>query len=72
MNVYRASAECLEKSKAANSKEKTMEKSLNKWCRDNFINSRSLRHARDVHRSVLGFLVSELRFSVFTLGENLN
>ncbi|TVU12245.1 hypothetical protein EJB05_45878, partial [Eragrostis curvula] len=50
VNVYRAAAECLEKSKNANAKEKTMEKALNRWCRENFINYRSLRHARDVHR----------------------
>jgi hypothetical protein len=53
VNVYRAAAECLEKSKNANAKEKTMEKALNRWCWENFINHRSLRHARDVHRLVI-------------------
>jgi ATP-dependent RNA helicase DHX8/PRP22 len=52
VNVYRAAKECLEKSKNANAKEKTMEKALNRWCRENFINYRSLRHACDVHRLV--------------------
>lgn len=49
INVYRASDEFLEKRKMEISKEKT-EKILRKWCKDNFINSRSLRHARDIHR----------------------
>ncbi|XP_072979076.1 pre-mRNA-splicing factor ATP-dependent RNA helicase DEAH10-like isoform X2 [Typha angustifolia] len=31
-----------------------MEKALNKWCGDNFINYRSLRHARDVHSQIQG------------------
>lgn len=50
LNVYRTSAEILEKNKIANVKEKTLEKKLNKWCRENFINYRSLRSARDIHR----------------------
>nr|CAD1834687.1 unnamed protein product [Ananas comosus var. bracteatus] len=51
VNVYRASAECLEKRNNAKMKEKAVEKALNKWCRENFINYRALRHARDVHRA---------------------
>jgi ATP-dependent RNA helicase DHX8/PRP22 len=66
VNVYRAAAECLEKSKNANDKEKTMEKALNRWCWENFINYRSLRHARDVHRLVI------IYFFVFVLMEGLN
>uniref|UniRef100_A0ACD5YJ89 Uncharacterized protein n=1 Tax=Avena sativa TaxID=4498 RepID=A0ACD5YJ89_AVESA len=54
VNVYRAAAECLEKSKNANAKEKTMEKALNRWCWENFINYRSLRHARDIHSQIQG------------------
>ncbi|XP_068661104.1 pre-mRNA-splicing factor ATP-dependent RNA helicase DEAH10-like [Aristolochia californica] len=54
VNVFRASAECLEKSKKANMKEKSIEKNLNKWCWENFINNRSLRHARDVHSQIQG------------------
>lgn len=49
LNVYRASDEFLEKSKMGNSKEKA-EKNLKKWCKENFINSRSLWHAREIHR----------------------
>lgn len=49
INVYRASDEFLEKRTVGLSKEKN-EKLLRKWCKENFINSRSLRHARDIHR----------------------
>lgn len=49
INVYRGSDEFLEKRKFGLGKEK-VEKILGKWCKENFINSRSLRHARDVHR----------------------
>ncbi|KAK4484045.1 hypothetical protein RD792_011260 [Penstemon davidsonii] len=51
LNVYRASEEFLEKSKQVNSKEKT-ENNLRKWCKENFINSRSLKHARDIHSQI--------------------
>ncbi|XP_020099190.1 pre-mRNA-splicing factor ATP-dependent RNA helicase DEAH10-like isoform X3 [Ananas comosus] len=54
VNVYRASAECLEKRNNAKMKEKAVEKALNKWCRENFINYRALRHARDVHSQIKG------------------
>lgn len=37
------------------SKDKTIEKNLKKWCIENFINSRSLRHARDIHRYLMFF-----------------
>ncbi|THG16364.1 hypothetical protein TEA_019159 [Camellia sinensis var. sinensis] len=47
--VYRAFDEFSEKSNLGNSREKT-EKNLRKWCKENFINSRALRHARDIHR----------------------
>lgn len=49
VNVYRASNELLEKRVMGLTKEKN-EKILSKWCKENFVNSRSLRHARDVHR----------------------
>lgn len=52
LNVYRASDEFLEKSKMGNSKEKA-EKNLKKWCKENFINSRSLWHAREIHSQIL-------------------
>nr|KAJ0212274.1 hypothetical protein LSAT_V11C400184800 [Lactuca sativa] len=51
LNVYRASLEFLEKNKMENSKEKA-EKNLRKWCKDNFVNSRSLKHARDIYNQI--------------------
>ncbi|KAL6983323.1 Pre-mRNA-splicing factor ATP-dependent RNA helicase DEAH10, partial [Sarracenia purpurea var. burkii] len=51
VKVYRTSEEFLEKSKMGNNREKT-EKNHRKWCKENFINSRSLRHARDIHRQI--------------------
>ncbi|XVE74352.1 hypothetical protein DITRI_Ditri12bG0010500 [Diplodiscus trichospermus] len=50
INVFRASNELLEK-KSEVGKEKH-EKILRKWCKENFINSRSLRHARDIHSQI--------------------
>ncbi|CAL9751611.1 unnamed protein product [Musa acuminata subsp. burmannicoides] len=70
VNVYRASAECLEKSKTTNSKEKTMEKKLNKWCRENFINYRSLRHARDIHSQIEGH-IQQMGFSPSSCGDDM-
>lgn len=52
INIYRASDEFLEKNKAETSKDK-IEKKWRKWCKQNFINGRSLRHARDIHRLVV-------------------
>ncbi|KAI3693052.1 hypothetical protein L6452_32880 [Arctium lappa] len=51
LNVYRASLEFLEKNKTEYGKEKA-EKNLRKWCKDNFINSRSLKHARDIYNQI--------------------
>lgn len=49
INVYRTSIELLEKRKSEVGKDKA-EKVMRKWCKENFVNSRSLRHARDIHR----------------------
>ncbi|KAK3131825.1 hypothetical protein QOZ80_6AG0511980 [Eleusine coracana subsp. coracana] len=70
VNVYRAAAECLEKSKNANAKEKTMEKALNRWCRENFINYRSLRHARDVHSQIQGH-VQQMGLNLSSCGDDM-
>ncbi|KAJ6853368.1 pre-mRNA-splicing factor ATP-dependent RNA helicase DEAH10 [Iris pallida] len=70
LNVYRGATECLEKSKAANSKEKTVEKSLNKWCRENFINNRSLKHARDVHSQIRGH-VQQMGLVISSCGDEM-
>ena len=55
VNVYRAFSEFSEK-RSDLSKEKH-EKSIRKWCKDNFINSRSLKHARDIHRLAIYLLI---------------
>ncbi|KAG8093754.1 hypothetical protein GUJ93_ZPchr0012g21349 [Zizania palustris] len=70
VNVYRAAAECVEKSKNANAKEKTMEKALNRWCRENFINYRSLRHARDVHSQIQGH-VQQMGLTLSSCGDDM-
>ncbi|KAE8799330.1 ATP-dependent RNA helicase DHX8 [Hordeum vulgare] len=70
VNVYRAAAECLEKSKNANAKEKTMEKALNRWCFENFINYRSLRHARDVHSQIQGH-VQQMGLNLSSCGDDM-
>ncbi|KAM0879890.1 hypothetical protein ACQ4PT_033938 [Festuca glaucescens] len=70
VNVYRAAAECLEKSKNANAKEKTMEKALNRWCCENFINYRSLRHARDVHSQIQGH-VQQMGLNLSSCGDDM-
>ncbi|KAJ0744677.1 putative RNA helicase [Helianthus annuus] len=52
VNVYRASIEFLEKNKTENGNDKA-EKNLRKWCKDNFINNHSLKHARDIYNQIL-------------------
>ncbi|KAK6931345.1 Helicase, C-terminal [Dillenia turbinata] len=49
INVYRALCEFLQESSTKSSKLKS-EKKMRKWCKQNFINSRSLKHALDIHR----------------------
>ncbi|KAF6151766.1 hypothetical protein GIB67_010340 [Kingdonia uniflora] len=70
VSVYRSSAEFLEKSKMAGSKDKTAERSLGKWCRDNFINCRSLRHARDIHRQIRGH-IEQMGLRVASCGDDV-
>ncbi|CAN4121511.1 unnamed protein product [Withania somnifera] len=52
LNVYCAADEFFQKNKMVNSEEKA-EKNLRKWCKDNYINSRFLKHARDIHSQIL-------------------
>ncbi|WOL13823.1 pre-mRNA-splicing factor ATP-dependent RNA helicase DEAH10 [Canna indica] len=70
VKVYRTSAECLEKSKITNGKEKSIEKKLNKWCRENYINYRSLRHARDIHSQIEGH-IQQMGFSLSSCGDDM-
>ncbi|KAG2307905.1 hypothetical protein Bca52824_027653 [Brassica carinata] len=66
LSVYRESNEFLEKRKAENSECK-VDKILRKWCIDNFVNSRSLKHARDFYRQIRGN-VEQMGFNVSSCG----
>ncbi|CAL5354367.1 unnamed protein product [Camellia sinensis] len=67
--VYRAFDEFLEKSNLGNSREKT-EKNLRKWCKENFINSRALRHARDIHRQIRGN-IEQMGLHIVSCGDDM-
>ncbi|CAA0828758.1 RNA helicase family protein, partial [Striga hermonthica] len=69
LHTYRASDEFLEKSKQVSSNEKA-EKKLRKWCKENFINSRSLKHARDIH-SQIRRTVEQMGLSVTSCGDDV-
>ncbi|XP_022151017.1 pre-mRNA-splicing factor ATP-dependent RNA helicase DEAH10 [Momordica charantia] len=69
INVYRSAEEFLSKKTLTFSKEK-VEKSLRKWCKENFINSRSLRHARDVHSQIRGH-VEQMSLPLQSCGEDM-
>ncbi|KAJ0987450.1 hypothetical protein J5N97_005806 [Dioscorea zingiberensis] len=70
VNVYRASAECLGKSRMVTTKDKTIERNLNKWCIENFINARSLKHARDIYSQIQGH-VQQMGMSVTSCGDDM-
>lgn len=69
INVFRAADEFLEKRKSGQSKEKD-DKLLKKWCKENFINSRSLRHARDIHRQIQGH-VEQMGLHITSCGDDM-
>ncbi|KAG0469553.1 hypothetical protein HPP92_016253 [Vanilla planifolia] len=52
VRIFRAAAEFMEKIRAESSKAKKIDKSLHKWCRENFINCRSLKHSLEVHSQI--------------------
>ncbi|KAK6921901.1 DEAD-box helicase, OB fold [Dillenia turbinata] len=53
INVYRASCEFLQKSNMESTSSKLKsKKKMRKWCKQNFINSRSLKHALDIHSQI--------------------
>ncbi|XP_065860587.1 pre-mRNA-splicing factor ATP-dependent RNA helicase DEAH10 [Euphorbia lathyris] len=74
INVYRAADELLGKRKMEITNEKQLkgklEKVLRKWCKENFINSRSLRHARDIHSQIRGH-VEQMGLGVSSCGEDM-
>ncbi|OMO93520.1 hypothetical protein CCACVL1_06472 [Corchorus capsularis] len=68
INVYRASNDFMEtrKLQVGNNKH---EKVLRKWCRENFINSRSLRLARDIHSQIRGH-VEQMGLCISSCGDD--
>ncbi|ESW25506.1 hypothetical protein PHAVU_003G041900 [Phaseolus vulgaris] len=69
INVYRASKDFLEKRSMEMGIAKT-EKVYRKWCKENYINSRSLRHARDIHKQIKGH-VEQMGLNLSSCGEDM-
>ncbi|KAI9092070.1 hypothetical protein K1719_028005 [Acacia pycnantha] len=69
INVYRASNEFLEKRSMGMGNAKG-EKALRKWCKENFINSRSLKHALDIHKQILGN-VEQMGLQIASCGDDM-
>uniref|UniRef100_A0A2P2KRQ1 RNA helicase n=1 Tax=Rhizophora mucronata TaxID=61149 RepID=A0A2P2KRQ1_RHIMU len=76
INVYRAAIELLEKRNdelIENSNpnlQRQTEKVLRKWCKENFINFRSLRHARDIH-SQIQMHVEQMGLHISSCGDDI-
>nr|VDC61871.1 unnamed protein product [Brassica rapa] len=69
LSVYRESNEFLEKRKTESSEAK-IDKIMKKWCKDNFVNNRSLKHARDTYRQIRGH-VEQMGFNVSSCGNDM-
>ncbi|KAH0851209.1 hypothetical protein HID58_094916 [Brassica napus] len=69
LSVYRELDEFLEERKAEKSEAK-VEKIMRKWCKVNFVNSRSLKHARDIYRQIRGN-VEQMGFNVSSCGNDM-
>ncbi|XP_061347272.1 pre-mRNA-splicing factor ATP-dependent RNA helicase DEAH10 isoform X2 [Gastrolobium bilobum] len=69
INVYRASNDFLEKRSMEMGKTKS-EKVLRKWCKENYVNSRSLRHARDIHKQIQGH-VEQMGLNLASCGDDM-
>ncbi|XP_074263483.1 pre-mRNA-splicing factor ATP-dependent RNA helicase DEAH10 [Silene latifolia] len=69
INVYRSCDDFMNKANVGISKEKSL-KNLRKWCKDNFVNARSLRHARDVHSQIQSH-VKQMGFRISSCGEDM-
>uniref|UniRef100_A0A1D1XMG4 RNA helicase n=2 Tax=Anthurium amnicola TaxID=1678845 RepID=A0A1D1XMG4_9ARAE len=70
INIYRASKEVLEKRQEANSNNNATEKAINKWCRENFINKRSLKHAQDIHSQIHGH-IQQMGLPITSCGDDI-
>ncbi|KAJ4911098.1 RNA helicase family protein [Raphanus sativus] len=70
LSVYRESNEFfLEQIKAENSKAE-VDKIMRDWCKDNFVNSSSLKHARHIYRQIRRN-VERMGFNVSSCGNNM-
>ncbi|GKU99573.1 hypothetical protein SLEP1_g12401 [Rubroshorea leprosula] len=69
VNVYRAYDEFFVKRKLQLGKDKHG-KVLRKWCKENYINSRSLRHARDIHSQIHGH-VQQMGLCISSCGDDM-
>ncbi|XP_010460316.1 PREDICTED: pre-mRNA-splicing factor ATP-dependent RNA helicase DEAH10 [Camelina sativa] len=69
LSVYRESDEFLEKKKVAGSGN-NIDKIMKKWCKENFVNSRSLKHARDIYRQIREH-VEQMGFNVSSCGNDM-
>ncbi|XP_014490699.1 pre-mRNA-splicing factor ATP-dependent RNA helicase DEAH10 [Vigna radiata var. radiata] len=69
INVYRASNDFLEKRSMEMGIAKT-EKVFRKWCKENYVNSRSLRHARDIHKQIKGH-VEQMGLNLSSCGDDM-
>ncbi|CAA7036301.1 unnamed protein product [Microthlaspi erraticum] len=69
VSVYRESDEFLEK-RRKESGENKVDKIMKKWCIDNFVNHRSLKHARDTYRQIRGH-VEQMGFNVSSCGNDM-
>ncbi|CAN6451887.1 unnamed protein product [Victoria cruziana] len=73
VNVFRAAVDSLQKTSAlvlTDERSRSRERKLNKWCKDNFINSRSLRHALDVHRQICRH-VKDIGMKISSCGDDM-
>ncbi|XP_050237935.1 pre-mRNA-splicing factor ATP-dependent RNA helicase DEAH10 [Mercurialis annua] len=74
ISVYRTADELWEKRKMELGNEKNFrgkgEKVLKKWCKENFINNRSLRHARDIHSQIRGH-VEQMGLCISSCGDDM-
>lgn len=70
INVYRAYDDLLVKRKLQQPGNNKHEKVLRNWCRENYINSRSLKHARDIHSQIRGH-VQQMGLNISSCGDDM-
>ncbi|CAN1314137.1 Pre-mRNA-splicing factor ATP-dependent RNA helicase DEAH10 [Linum perenne] len=77
INVYRAADDILKKSndvlhsdKSEKNLKTNSEKVFKRWCKANFINGRSVKHARDIHSQIRGH-IEQMGFRVTSCGDDM-